>query len=170
MEYIHAIKPPIETPVLTPNIIHLFWVILGIIILSMFAYLFYYLWKKRKLIRRKETSVQKENEESKINKYKAARQKLKEAKKYIESGDYKTFHLQASEAVREYLACVGGDNFMDMTTREILKSNKLTKAKRTNVVKFLKSSDLIKFAKANQEKEAAIEAYELAAQVLDLNI
>ncbi len=170
MEDIHDIKPLIETPILTQNIINIFWVILGIIILSIFIFLFYYFWKKRKLIKHKETIIQNKNKELKINKYKAARRMLEEAKKHIEAGDYKTFHLQASLAVKEYLACVASDNFVDMTTREILKNDKLSKILRVKVEKFLKSSDLIKFAKARQEKEAALEAYELAVQVLDTNI
>jgi len=170
MEDINPIKPPIETPILNKNIIHLFWIILCIIILFIFIFLFYYLWKKRKLVKHKEAIIQNKNKELKMNKYKIVKQKLKEAKKYIEIGDYKTFYIQASEVLREYLTYINGDNFIDMTTMEILKSNKLDKSLHANVEKFLKLSDLIKFAKANQKKETVLYAYKLVVQILDKNI
>ncbi len=166
MEDIHDIKIPIETPLLTQNLIHTLWWCFGLLCLFIIAYFIYRYYKKKKLSHEGEKIQETEKIKTKEEFQKLAMDKLVSTKKYIDLGEYKTFHLEVSEIVKEYLGNIYRRGYSDMTSKELSRSQELQGGEREQLVDLLRLADMAKFAQKNHEEDVAQQVYKLALEII----
>jgi hypothetical protein len=97
-------------------------------------------------------------------------QSLKD-RNYLEQGNFRAYYTELSECLREYLENRFQINALEMTTEEFLsylsRDQLLPNACRNILRNFLKTSDLIKFAKHLPEQSEADQAWDQVYQIVD---
>lgn len=87
----------------------------------------------------------------------------------LEQGEIKLFHITVSEAVREYLGARHGFESLELTTDEMmehLREVELKGVTETELIEFLRETDMVKFAKWRPEIERCREMLERAYDIV----
>ncbi len=160
---IHEIKPPINTPVLTSELFFWLGIFLLLIILLILIVVVYYLWKK---YQDKPLDEKTKVKEETIVSQPDFLDQLTQICAYINEQELKIFYLRISQFLREYLTYKYKENFIDMTTREVLSNKQLEKNMKIKLQKFFAKVDMIKFANRQSNKEEAKKIYDLAVDII----
>lgn len=166
------IKANAEIPITFYDYLNLYWhyaafAILALVLLIL-AFWFYKKYKSRE-------KIVEEKPEIKIPPHQIALEKLQklEEKKLWQSGNFKAYHSDLSEIIREYLENRFQIFALELTTDEIIRNLRLAdlSAEHKSLVKMiLRLSDLVKFAKekplASENEQVLAYAYRLINETI----
>jgi hypothetical protein len=160
------IKPVYSVPLSWKTVLkYTVFVLLGILIVSVLAYI---IWKKSR-----QEPVIPQKEEPPVPPHITALQKLDKikAEKLWQKGDVKDFHIRLTDVLREYIEKRFGLNAPEMTSDEIIGEVKYKPAVQPVIAELsqtLRLADLVKFAKTkplpNENEQSLINGYAFVEQ------
>ncbi len=143
---IKDIKPPLEAPYTFKEALP--YIIAGLLIVILVLVVIYYFNK------RKATKIVVQPTEPKLSAHELALMQLKmlQEKKLWQQGNYKLYHTDLTDILRQYLQERFGVMALEQTTDEILKSFRsidISDPLKSNLKQVLELADFVKFAKIN---------------------
>lgn len=163
MQDIHPIKPIIQVSVFTQTQVLVFWGVVALLLGIFFVYIWWRLHNYY-VAKRAHRKIKNYN----LHDYRLETLKaLDQVREKIELEEFKTYYLEITKIIKNYLSYRYEVTLIKLTTKETLQKCQFSSAMKDLVHLFLQKVDQAKFAKENLKVPSAEAVYEVARRIIN---